>query len=127
MSLVVWLPLNGNLENQGLSNVTVTNNGAIVDNNGKIGKCYSFGSSKRITVSQPANLSTTAASLSCWVNLSAWGSSYYSLVNLSTGTGWNDTRLAFVRNDTANRIGFCVANGSTYNFTVMTSDLPLNT
>ena len=127
MSLIVWLPLNGNLENQGLSNVTVTNNGATVDNNGKIGKCYSFGSSKRITVSQPANLSTTAASLSCWVNLSAWGSSYDSLVNLSTGTGWNDTRLAFVRNDTANRIGFCVANGSTYNFTVMTSDLPLNT
>lgn len=127
MSLVVWLPLNGNLENQGLSNVTVTNNGATVDNNGKIGKCYSFGSSKRITVSQPANLSTTAASLSCWVNLSAWGSSYDSLVNLSTGTGWNDTRLAFVRNNTANRIGFCVANGSTYNFTVMTSDLPLNT
>lgn len=42
MSLVVWLPLNGNLENQGLSNVTVTNNGAIVDNNGKIGKCYAF-------------------------------------------------------------------------------------
>lgn len=127
MSLIVWLPLNGNLENQGLSNVIVTNNGATVDNNGKIGKCYSFGSSKRITVSQPANLSTTAASLSCWVNLSAWGSSYDSLVNLSTGTGWNDTRLAFVRNDTANRIGFCVANGSTYNFTVMTSDLPLNT
>ena len=127
MSLVVWLPLNGNLENQGLSNVTVTNNRATVDNNGKIGKCYSFGSSKRITVSQPANLSTTAASLSCWVNLSAWGSSYDSLVNLSTGTGWSDTRLAFVRNNTANRIGFCVANGSTYNFTVMTSDLPLNT
>ena len=127
MSLVVWLPLNGNLENQGLSNVTITNNGATVDNNGKIGKCYSFGSSKRITVSQPANLSTTAASLSCWVNLSAWGSSYDSLVNLSTGTGWNDTRLAFVRNNTANRICFCVANGSTFNTTVMTSDLPLNT
>ena len=127
MSLVVWLPLNGDLTNQGLSNVTVTNNGATVDNNGKIGKCYSFDSSKRITVSQPANLSTTAASLSCWVNLSSWGSTYDSLINLSTGTGWVDTRLAFVRNNTANRIGFCIANGSTYNFTVMTSDLPLNT
>ena len=42
MSLRVWLPLNGSLENQGLDNITVTNNGAAVDNNGKIGKCYSF-------------------------------------------------------------------------------------
>ena len=42
MALQVWLPLNGTLENKGLSNVTVTNNGATVDNNGKIGKCYSF-------------------------------------------------------------------------------------
>ena len=42
MSLAVWLPLNGDLHNQGLSNVTVTNNGAIIDNSGKIGKCYSF-------------------------------------------------------------------------------------
>lgn len=42
MSLQVWLPLNGNLENQGLADVIITNNGATVDNNGKIGKCYSF-------------------------------------------------------------------------------------
>lgn len=40
--LSVWLPLNGDLHNQGLSNITVINNGATVDNNGKIGKCYSF-------------------------------------------------------------------------------------
>lgn len=40
--LSVWLPLNGDLRNQGLSNITATNNGATVDNNGKIGKCYSF-------------------------------------------------------------------------------------
>ena len=42
MSLQVWLPLNGNLNNQGLSNVTVVNNGATVNDNGKVGKCYSF-------------------------------------------------------------------------------------
>lgn len=42
MALQVWLPLNGNLNNQGLTNITVVNNGATVDNNGKIGKCYYF-------------------------------------------------------------------------------------
>lgn len=61
MSLLVWLPLNGNLTNQGLRNVTITNNGATVDNGGKIGKCYSFnGSSSRIQIdnlSNPANIS----------------------------------------------------------------------
>ena len=42
MGLQVWLPLNGNLANQGLTDVTAINNGATIDNNGKIGKCYSF-------------------------------------------------------------------------------------
>lgn len=51
MALQVWLPLNGNLDNQGLSNIVVSNNGATIDNNGKIGKCYSFnGSSNYITI-----------------------------------------------------------------------------
>lgn len=51
MALQVWLPLNGNLDNQGLSSVTVTNNGATVDNSGKIGKCYGFdGSSSYIAL-----------------------------------------------------------------------------
>ena len=42
MALLVWLPLNGNLNNQGLSNVAVSNSGATVNDNGKIGKCYEF-------------------------------------------------------------------------------------
>ena len=42
MSLKIWLPLNGTLDNQGLDDVVVTNNGATIDNNGKIGKCYNF-------------------------------------------------------------------------------------
>lgn len=53
MSLQVWLPLNGDLHNQGLSNITVTNNGATVNNNGKIGKCYYFnGSSQYLQLSK---------------------------------------------------------------------------
>ena len=42
MRLRVWLPLNGDLHNQGLNNVIVTNNGATVNTSGKIGSCYSF-------------------------------------------------------------------------------------
>ena len=44
MALRVWLPLNGNLENKGLSNTKFINknDAATVENAGKIGKCYSF-------------------------------------------------------------------------------------
>lgn len=45
MSLQVWLPLNGNTSNQGLSNQTfsISDTATItLDNAGKIGKCYNF-------------------------------------------------------------------------------------
>lgn len=42
MALRVWLPLNGTLKNQGLGNCIVTNSGATINNNGKIGKTYLF-------------------------------------------------------------------------------------
>lgn len=42
MSLRVWLPLRGDLCNQGLADITVTNSGATVNANGKIGQCYYF-------------------------------------------------------------------------------------
>jgi uncharacterized protein (UPF0333 family) len=45
------LPLNGNLENKGLSNVTAAANGATVASNGKIGQTYIFnGSSDYISL-----------------------------------------------------------------------------
>lgn len=69
MSLQVWLPLNGNLNNQGLSDNIITNNGATVNNSGKIGKCYSFnGSSSKISTS--INL-TTEMSFCVWAKMNA--------------------------------------------------------
>ena len=48
MSLRVWLPLNGNLENKGISNITFTNTATsyiTVNTAGKIGSCFAFNSS----------------------------------------------------------------------------------
>ena len=47
MSLQLWLPLNGDLHNQGLNKMTVSNHNATIDNNGKIGKCYYFNGDKQ--------------------------------------------------------------------------------
>ena len=42
MSLMVWLPLNGDIKNQGLSGISLNSSSTpVYDNSGKIGKCYS--------------------------------------------------------------------------------------
>lgn len=69
MALRVWLPLNGNLENKGISNVIATNTGATVSTPGKIGNnCYSFNGSSNWIKLQPAILtnSTPEFSVCCW-------------------------------------------------------------
>ena len=42
MSLQVWMPLINSVNNQGLGNIAIENNGAIINNQGKIGSCYQF-------------------------------------------------------------------------------------
>ena len=76
MALQVWLPLNGNLNNQGLTNTTVTNSGATVDNNGKIGKCYNFNSNKYLSVPNPITTSTTAFSISTWIYVTQFSNGF---------------------------------------------------
>lgn len=66
MSLRVWLPLNGDLRNNGIEDVTITNNGATVDNNGKIGKCYRFNGSNNYLFT-PFNFYNTTYSVSAWI------------------------------------------------------------
>ena len=68
MALQVWLPLNGDLENKGSSNIIITNNGATIDDNGKIGKCYSFNSTNIKYVWNNIN-DLNEMSGSCWVYL----------------------------------------------------------
>lgn len=71
MALQVWLPLNGNIKNQGLSNITVTNNGATVNDNGKIDKCYSFATNQYIQLTNVPASSLSNCSVCFWIKIAA--------------------------------------------------------
>lgn len=90
MSLVVWLPLNGNLNNQGLSDVTVTNSGMTVNNSGIIGQCYTTtADGNGIVLSDYMNdLKTyTEYSMCAWIYMNSAATSHSSTI-LSSGN-WN--------------------------------------
>lgn len=72
MALRVWLPLDGNLNNYGISGVTVTNNGATVNNHGKIGKCYSFSASNSAYLQLPQwSINRSEMSFCIWAKYTA--------------------------------------------------------
>ena len=56
MSLQVWLPLTKDLHNQGLANVTITNNGATYSSTGgKLGGCYKTSSTATVDLGYNGN------------------------------------------------------------------------
>lgn len=89
MGLQVWLPLNGNLNNQGLTNIVFTNTGATVDSNGKIGSCYYF--SSQSLYNTDFNWTSTNWSICYWVKYTSLpsGSNFYQLtLNGSTSSDY---------------------------------------
>jgi hypothetical protein len=46
--LDVWLPLLGEVENQGLEEVSIINNSITQNDEGKLGKCVQFGNNSYI-------------------------------------------------------------------------------
>ena len=72
MSLMVWLPLNGNLNNYGLSNLelTTTVNPTYV-NNGKIGQALSTGSVTMSASNSALILNNQEFSFACWIYVNA--------------------------------------------------------
>lgn len=107
MSLRVWLPLNGDLRNNGLDNIEVVNDGATVDNNGKIGKCYylSGNANSYINTNYSTNIGISDFSISLWVKIPTITSgSYYTVCTsksasaASSGFGiyWNYSQKKFL-------------------------------
>lgn len=113
MALQVWLPLLGNLDNQGLAPVQITNVNATIDNNGKLGKCYSFnGTNAKIQIDnlpKPKNVS-----VALWFKLTAERSGYRKFLF----TAWQGITLELATNNTITcsvysnnqQIGYCRTN-----------------
>lgn len=73
MSLVAWYPLNGNTNDYSGNQLHATNNGATIDNNGKIGKTYLFNGSNNILTPLNSDM-FNQVSISFWVyNYNAGG------------------------------------------------------
>ena len=74
MALQIWLPLTGDLHNQGLNPMTFTNQNTsniVVDNSGKIGKCYkrtTKNTAGRIISDSNINLNGDL-SMCCWAKV----------------------------------------------------------
>ena len=118
MALRIWLPLNGNLNNQGLSNYQFINNGATVSNNGKIGSCYSFDGSDDRIYTTGVSLENMIFSAGCWFKPAAvTGTTQYLFAMSSDGGGSASQQLALYINTT----GFCIHAGGSYetkNYTI---------
>ena len=131
MSLQVWLPLNGDLHDQGLSNITVTNSNATIDNSGKIGKCYDFnGSNSKLIGTLPSTVidnTTPIGSIAFWVRFDSFpnSSSWYNLVSIGSGEGYATTVFGIFM-EYSNYINISI-NGSTSGENIYTHSLSTNT
>lgn len=131
MSLQVWLPMTKDLRQQGLSDVTVTNNGATFNSAGKLGGCYSFGTGNSyITVDSTPLETFTEFSFACWVKIISWNTSYSTIfaAKNSTGASWNNLIFSLLRNSTNSTLCFNIAGSGGYTSTnCQTGTLSLNT
>lgn len=116
MSLQIWLPLNGNLNNLGLrGDVLPVATGTTIVSAGKIGSCYHFGTATSyITIPKEAMTSfTTEASVCFWFKIISWNTSYATFFQAGLGSNpWAHYIFGFLRNSTSSTCCFTISNGS---------------
>ena len=126
MALQVWLPLNGSMENQGLLNLTPTQQGTISWIDGKIGQCLSAGQATQTVngISYDSNLVSelgTEFSAAVWVK-PLGNHVHYNGTFVSSGN-WNSKKWAFGVNQSNSQVDvFCQG----YN-NFIPCEVPINT
>lgn len=108
MSLRVWLPLTKDLRNQGLDDVTVTNNGATFNSAGKLGGSYTG----RIDVSSsiiPTILNGSEFTVAFWIYINEvpTGSGVTDTYVMACGTGGTRTQFHIAIRQNGAGFAFC--------------------
>ena len=116
MSLIHWWPLNGDTQDR-ITNTLLTNNGATIINNGKIGSCYTFNGSTNLTISY-SSLNTlgnnpTQFSFAFWIKLNSTWTGWGQVFTIGReGGAWTDIRIGF--DIASDKTGyFTISDGST--------------
>lgn len=100
MALQIWLPLNGNIEQKGLANVTSSTIGTVAYQAGKIGNAFRAGGTSQVTngVSINSNLvdlfnANKTATVAVWVK--PLGTHYHYNGTIISSGNWNASCWAF--------------------------------
>lgn len=70
MALQIWLPLNGNLNNQGLNNTTFT--GSTTFEPGKLGQAGVFGTAAKRAISSATVTLNSQVTIAFWIKIKTW-------------------------------------------------------
>ncbi len=117
MSLQVWLPLCGNLTQQGISNIEATNHNTVVNDYGKIGKCMEFTADNSYIELPVTDLTqmSGAFSIVLWVKILSWNTNYATLINAwDVSYSWKNLIFSLLRYSGQNRLCFNIADGHAY-------------
>lgn len=131
MSLRIWLPLIGDTKDHSTSNITVTNNNATANSNGKIGGCYYF---KTATLNLPSSALTSLPSghdfsFACWYKANTLASTEDCIFHASKNSAsWSNMVFWLGPRRDNNKIELCVGNAAGgYNVGYSTSTIATET
>lgn len=130
MSLLIWLPLIDDTENQGLANINMINHNATSNTAGKLGNCYQFnGSTAYINENSYdwTKFNVHQFTLCCWYKEpSPVASGNSQIIHIGTSSGWNNIRIGLLRRTSNGYPLFSVSDGTNninYNFTATSFSL----